>query len=430
MGLAAFFIFFKNIGVDSILTREVAHRPSERDRLFATSFWLEVGLLVITALLLLFVAPLFSHIPEALALIPAVTLMIVADDMKDLFIAFFRGIEKMEWEAVVTVASNVAVVVFGFGALLISPTPLYLALAYAAASVFGVLLAGGIIFVRHVRGFFKSFDSGLIAPILISAWPIAIGGLAGLFFFNVDIIMLGFWRTTDDVGIYAAVQKIVGILSVIPTLIITSTFPVFSRLAHQNDSVRMRQAMESVIRILFLFSVPLVLGGIVLGAPLLNFIFGNAYGSGASAMSILLISIIASFPTGLFSYFIFAYDKQRKMVLYPIIAALINIGLNLFLVPRFGMIGASVATLTTSVIYFFLLFQLCLKIEPFSLWRGFSKILGVAILMAIFAWVIQLSGVPVLANIALSAGLYLFILKVLKEESLEEILSMVRSTRS
>src|SRR3989338_9273 len=86
MGLTGFFLFFKNIGVDGIMTREVARRPEERNQLFATSLWLEVGLLIITAALLLFVAPLFNHIPEALLLIPALTVMLVADDMKDLFV--------------------------------------------------------------------------------------------------------------------------------------------------------------------------------------------------------------------------------------------------------------------------------------------------------------------------------------------------------
>jgi len=429
MGLTAFFIFFKNIGVDSILTREVARRPAERDRLFATSFWIEVGLLIVTAFLLLFVAPLLSHIPEALLLIPALAVMIIADDMKDLLIAFFRGIEKMEWEAIVVVATNIVLVLFGFGALLISATPLYLALAYAASSVFGVLFAGGIIFIRHIRGFFRSFDKDLIAPILRSAWPMAVSGLASLFLFNIDIIMLGYWRTVDDVGVYAAVQKIVGILAVIPALIATSTFPVFSRLAHQKDSAHMREAMESVLRILFLFAVPLVLGGIVLSAPLLEFIFGAAYVSGASAMAVLLVSILAIFPLAIFTNFIFAYDEQRKTIIYPIVASLVNIGLNYVLIPKFGMIGASVATLTSNFIYVILMTRFCLKIETFSFWRGLPKILSAAALMAIFAWLIQALGLPVLLNVILSAGLYFIILKFLKEKSLEEILSMIRPAR-
>ena len=426
MGLTAFFIFFKNIGVDFILTREVARRPAERDKLFATSFWIEVGLLIVTAALLLFVAPLFNHISEALILIPVITVMLISDDMKDFIIAFFRGIEKMEWEAVVVVATNIALVVFGFAALMISATPLYLALAYAASSIFGLMLAGGIIFVRHIRGFFGGFDRSLVIPILTSAWPIALSGLASLFLFNIDIIMLGYWRAIGDVGIYAAAQKIVGILAVVPTLVATSTFPVFSRLAHQKDSIHMREAMESVLRILFLFAIPLVLGGIVLSAPLLAFIFGAAYVSGASAMSVLLVSILAIFPLTILVNFVFAYDEQRKTIIYPIIASIVNVGLNYILIPRFGMIGASIATLVSNAVYIILMFRLCLKIETFSLWRGLPKIIISAVLMAIFSWLIQILDLPVLLNIVLSAGLYFIALKFLKEKSLEEIFSIVR----
>ncbi|MEK7149433.1 MAG: flippase [Patescibacteria group bacterium] len=426
MALTGFFIFFKNIGVDSILTREVARRPAEREQLFATSFWLEIGLLAVTAFLLFFIAPLFNRIPEALILIPVLAVMLIADDLKDLFVAFFRGIEKMEWEAIVVVATNIAIVIFGFVALLISASPLYLALAYAAAAVFGAFLAGGIIFFRHTKGFFRSFDRNLIAPILRSAWPIAFGGLASIFLFNIDIVMLGFWRTVDDVGIYAAVQKIVGILTVIPTLVGASTFPMFSRLAHVKDSARVRQVMESLIGALFLFAAPLVLGGTVLGASLLKFIFGSAYGAGANAMAVLLFSIFPIFLMVIFANFIFAYDEQRKTIGYPIIASLVNVGLNFLLVPRLGMIGASLATVASSMIYAFLMFRFCRKIEEFSLWRGFQKVLVAAIIMTIFTWSIQLLNLHVILNIILSAALYFFILKLLKEKMLEEILAIVK----
>ena len=427
MGLTGFFLFFKNIGVDGIMTREVARRPEERNQLFATSFWLEVGLLIITAALLLFVAPLFNHIPEALLLIPALTVMLVADDMKDLFVAYFRGIEKMEWEAVVTLASNIALVAFGFGALMISRSPLYLAWAYAAASLFGVLLAGGIVFIRHVQGFFNSFDRTMVVPILRSAWPIAVGGGVGLLLSNVDIIMLGFWKTTGDVGIYAAVQKIAGILGVVAALAGTSIFPIFSRFAHSRDSVRMRQAIESVLRVLFLFAVPLVLGGIALGAPLLKFIFGSAYGPGANAFAILLPTILATFPMVIFTNCILAYDQQRKTVAFTVVTSLVSIGLNFILIPQFGMIGASLAALASSVVFSYLTFRLCRKIVPFSLWKGFSKIFGAAVPMAVLAWFVQMLGWPVLLNIALSGAVYFAILKLLKERALDEILSLVRS---
>lgn len=427
IGLTSIFVFIKNMGVDFIMTREVARRPAERNQLFATSFWMEIVLLAITAILIFSVAPLLNHIPEALVLIPALTVMLIADDLKDLFVAFFRGIEKMEWEAVVIVATNVATVVFGFGALLIAVSPLSLALAYAAASLFGALLAGGIIFFRHIEGFFRSFNKDLITPILRSAWPIALGGLLS---FNLDIVLLGFWRPAGDVGIYSAVQKLVGILGVLAMLVGTSTFPVFSRLVHLKDSVRVRETMESVLRTLFLFAVPLVLGGIVLGAPLLELIFGHAYGAGANVLIVLLFSILATFPSVIFYNYVFAYDEQRKTIVYSVITSVVSVGLDILLIPLLGMVGASISALTSYAVNSFLLFRLCRKINPFSLGKGFSKIFGAAIPMAVFAWLVQALGLPVLLNIVLSVGLYFFILKFLKEDSLEDILSVIRPARS
>ncbi len=112
LGLAGFFMFFKNIGVDVILTREVAKKPDEQRFYFSTSMVIEAALLVVTAVLLLFVAPVFGKIPEAILLLPYVAIMIIADDLRDMFVAFFRGREMMELEALVVVGGNISVAVF------------------------------------------------------------------------------------------------------------------------------------------------------------------------------------------------------------------------------------------------------------------------------------------------------------------------------
>lgn len=66
LGLAGFFIFFKNIGVDFIMTRDIAKDPESREKIFSTGFWIEIGLLIVTAFLLLFIAPIFSKISAAM----------------------------------------------------------------------------------------------------------------------------------------------------------------------------------------------------------------------------------------------------------------------------------------------------------------------------------------------------------------------------
>lgn len=426
LGLAGFFIMFKNIGVDSIMTRDIAKDSKSRDQIFSTGFWIEICLLVVTALLLLFVAPLFSKISAAITLLPIIAIMLIADDLRDFFIAFFRGVEKMEWEALIVTTANVLVTIFGFVALTYSRTPISLAISYTSASLLVTIITGAIIFWRYGLGVVKNFTGKLVKPILISAWPIAISGLLSIFLFNIDLIMLGWWRTVSEVGIYSAAQKIIGILTIFSGLIGTSTFPVFSRFAHQEDKEKIRVLVEGAFKIMFAFCIPVVVGGVILGSSLLPYIFGGGYSSGGGAFIVLLFSILAIYPLVILSNYVFAHDKQRKTVLFPLVGAISNVVLNFLLVPSYGMIGASCATVFSFFIYTFLMYKFAKTMGHFRFFPNPQKILLAAFIMCIGVVAMKMFNIHLVVNIVISAGVYITSLFLLKEEAVFEVLGLFK----
>lgn len=332
----------------------------------------------------------------------------------------------MEWEAIVVTIGNVLVTAFGFAALAYANTPLSLIGAYAAASVTATIISGGIIFLRYGAGVVRKFSSAHVIPILSGAWPIAVSALPAAFLFNTDLVMLGWWWPASDVGVYSAAQKVVGILAIFPQLIATSTMPVFSRFASQHDDIKTKSLVESTLRIMFAFSIPLVAGGALLGTSLLMKIFGAEYSSGNVALAILLGTVFASYPLMILINFAFARNALLKIVRYPFIAAGINIALNALLVPRYGMIGASLATLVSFGMYAFFIYRFARQIVPFSFFPKPMKIIFSAIMMVLVTIALQSAGVGVVMNIGISALLYLAALYLLKEEAIIEVLSLIR----
>ncbi|MEK7553625.1 MAG: oligosaccharide flippase family protein, partial [Patescibacteria group bacterium] len=114
LGLAGFFTIFADLGVSPLMTREIAGHPDKRATYFVNALWLKNILLAITAVLIIFVAPKFSNIEAAIALLPFVALLVLFDNFRDFTFAYFRGIEKMEREAFLTVIMNVAIAITGF----------------------------------------------------------------------------------------------------------------------------------------------------------------------------------------------------------------------------------------------------------------------------------------------------------------------------
>ena len=156
LGLAGFFTVFADIGVNAILTREAAKRPEEASYYFATTFWIKIILLIITAGLVIFVAPYFSKIEAARVLLPFVALLTIFDGLRELANAFFRAREKMELEALTTTATNVAITLLGFAILYLDQSAQSLAITYALSAGVGTF-AGIIILRKQFAGVFMFF---------------------------------------------------------------------------------------------------------------------------------------------------------------------------------------------------------------------------------------------------------------------------------
>ncbi len=427
LAFAGFFTFFKNIGIDGILTREVAKKPKEQQNYFSTALGIEVILLIITAVLIIFIAPLFSGngVKSAIILFPFAALIFIFDDLKDLFIAFFRAKEKMELEALVTVAGNIFLTLFGFITIYFWPTPKHFIIANVIASFFGVFVAA-ILLRPFISGIIKNFTKNLVKPILKSAIPFAIGGLAGAFLFNLDIVMLGWWRTTEEIGLYSAAQKIVGILAIFSGFVATATFPSLSRFAH-SDQERMKTVFKGALKIIFIIAIPSVIGGIILKNSLMDFVFGSGYMPAANAFMILLFSILALHPLPILTNSLFAFDKQAKMIKYALVSSLSNLALNFLLIPKYGIIGAAIATTISFFVYTILLWHETKKMHEFRITSELLKPTIAALIMGVLVYIFKISGVHVLVNIIISIAVYFLCLYFLREKILEEILLIFKN---
>lgn len=423
LGLAGFFVFFKNIGIDGILTREVAKKPEKDREYFSTSLAIEIFLVAATFLLIVFAAPFFSGIAAASALLPLAALILVFDDLRDIFVALFRGKEKMELEAFVVIAGSLALVVFGFFVLRLQPTPFYFALANSVASL--VSLGLGIFLARSfLASIGRYFSKNLIRPIFTSAWPIAVGGLAGIFLYNIDVIMIGWWRGAAEVGFYSAAQRVVGILAIFSSFVATAIFPTLSRLA-ESDKNKVAEIFSHSLKVIFIVALPLVAGGLVLREALIGLIFGPSYAAAIPAFAILIFSVLAVHPLAVFINILFAFDQQKKMVKFALIASLANVAINFILIPRIGGAGAAAATLASFVFYAAALGWTSWKICHFRIVDSLAKSAGASLLMGLLVFSFQAAGLPVLINIAVSSIFYFFCLFLMKEKTSGEIWSFL-----
>ncbi len=420
LGLAGFFTIFADIGVNQIMTREVSRKPQYGDEYFATAFWIKAGLLFFTSLLIIFVAPHFSNIAEAAALIPLVALLTVFDNIRDFSIGYFRGKEKMQYEALLVFATNASIALFGFLILRFLPTAGALTITYILAGGTGTILGIALLRKQFAR-LIAAFRAGLITDIMQSAWPIALIGIIGVFMTNVDIIMLGFYRTAGDVGFYSASQKIIQLIYMLPSIVAVSMFPALSRFVGNRDTGKTRLFLEKIIRVVYLIAIPVTVGGFILAPHIIHFLYGASYEPAIPIFRILILTPLVLYPSGIISNFILANDKQKQATPFVALGSFGNIALNMLFIPLYGAVGAALATLIAQIIYQGGLWFLAKRTMQFKTLRHLKRAAVAAVLMGIFAALLQLAGLHLILNICLSILAYVGFLYLMDEDIVLEL---------
>ncbi len=175
----------------------------------------------------------------------------------------------------------------------------------------------------------------------------------------LDVTMLGFMSTDKEVGIYTAATKMVRILT---SLIIAATavfMPRLSYYAEQNNYNKFQAILKKSINFLLFFSIPSVIGLIIISKPIILLLSGNSFAPSIKVMQIMSPLLLILSLSNFNGIQIFIPLRKDKYILYTtLVGAFVNFILNYFLIPRYYSAGAGFASVIAelSVTFFGFLF--------------------------------------------------------------------------
>ena len=180
--------------------------------------------------------------------------------------------------------------------------------------------------------------------LLADSWPLLLSGIAILVYMKIDQIMLGQMIGDKAVGIYSAAVKISEAWYFIPGIAVSSVFPaiISSKYVSQN---RYYERLQDLYNIGVLFSVILAIFITIIAIPLITILFGLAYIQAGQVLSIHIWALIFVFLGGASSRWLILENMQLQQLERTILGSIINILLNLLLIPKFEIQGAAWATL-------------------------------------------------------------------------------------
>jgi O-antigen/teichoic acid export membrane protein len=258
----------------------------------------------------------------------------------------FQGLERMDaaarrqvTTAVIALAGIAAVLGLG-GGIVAAAIALQAAAFVAAAIMVGEFAA----------------TAGLRLSPRISAWPrilrdsapLAVTGLVTTIYMSIDIVMLEALRPGDDVGYYVAAARLM-LMGLAVAAVFRSAFsPVLARL--MGDAPARREAGRHHAGAVAAIGGLGALLGFVLAPDILNIVYGGAFLPAVTVFRILMANLLIAFAVEVFHTQLVAWRLQTAQMWIMVAGAVINVALNLMLIPRYGMEGAAIATLASTVL--------------------------------------------------------------------------------
>ncbi|MEX2054192.1 MAG: flippase, partial [Candidatus Colwellbacteria bacterium] len=375
-------------------------------------------------LAIIILTPKITTLPLSLTLIYAIGLLTVFDALRVFGNAVFRLEERMQFEAGTNILTQIIILIGGLYALTFHPSPENLALAYMTGSAIGLATIVYLI-NKYIRDAFRFFRKDLVKKILVAGWPIGFSAIFGGLLVNMDTVMIGWFLNAESVGYYSAAQKPIAFLYLLPAFIIGALLPVMSRYAKSSVD-KFRQLMERGLTITLLLALPLVAGLVLNSRRIIEIVYGMEFIDAALPMSVLAITILATFPGSIITHAIFAFDRQKEMVFMWIVGFIINTVLNLVLIPTIGLLGAAIASVVSQFLIIGVFYVKMQKINSFRLFRDTASIMNASLILILVNLIMILVNAPFLLILLTSVTIYFGALVALNDPTLKGLLAVVR----
>ncbi len=165
---------------------------------------------------------------------------------------------------------------------------------------------------------------------------------------SADVVMVSFFLPPDQVAIYFAASKTPALAHFVYFAVRSATAHRFSRLHHAGEGQELARLVDAAARWTFWPTLALC-GVLALVGPFLLSLFGPGFLSGYPVIPVLLVGVLARAAVGPVDALLTMADQQSACARVYMAAFVLNVALNLALIPLFGILGAAVATASAMV---------------------------------------------------------------------------------
>lgn len=415
LAFSGIFSILADLGLNTLTVREVARDKSLTKIYLGNILLIKIILSVLTFLLIILVVNLLGYSQQTINVVYFVSLSVILTSLYQIFYSIFQAYEKMGYQSLGQILSSIIMVFGVFFVIQFGLDVVGLSLIYLISSVI-------IVIYSFLVSIFKfsipklEYDRAFWSTTIKESIPFGLTGISIMLYINIDSVMLSILQNNEVVGFYNAAYRLTLFLIVIPNTINITIFPSMSQF-HISSPDSLSIINENYFKFMLIIGIPLGVGITLLADKIILLIYGTGYMQSIVALQILIWTIIFTFGSASTVRLLEATNKQLILTKITSICVLVNIALNLILIPMFSYIGASIATVLTEIIIVVSVFKVSNKfsysIRIKKITKDLFKIIFASLIMAIS--ILYLKNLNFFILVLAAALIYILTLILIKE---------------
>lgn len=336
------------MGMNPIIIREIAKEPEKSEKLFIASFFIRILFSLVTFGIIALSINLSTSHTEVIRATYVCSVGVIILFFSNLPYSIFQGYQRMGFQTVVGMVSNVVYLVTTIAFVKSGAGLEQIFFPFILGNLSGFLLG---LYILGKKFFIPKFslDLKLCQYLIKESYLLGIGRILRQLSFRFDTILIKILRSSIEVGLFSGAYRLFLQITFIPRNIVMSMFPVFSRkYAERDDSLN--SAFEECFKIFALFVIPSVIFLFFFAKDIIILIFGEKLIQSVPVFRILSVAWGFMFISVLFTNTLIAIGRQNLVTLCIALALMVNVILDVILIPIMGFYGAGVATLVAEAV--------------------------------------------------------------------------------
>ena len=337
------------LGFERYLLRQVASDRGNIDRLLVDIFVLRIALAIPVVALAMAGTWVLGYDAITRETVAVLFGGLVIDLLTRTVFSVFAGIERFAPVAATVVLQRVGGAILGLGALSLGYGVVAVAVAYTAGAAVGLAVVG-VLLVRAVGAPKRTIRPRGWKRLAVASSPFAIQDVFTVLLFKLDAVLLSLLATDAAVGLYGAAYRLFESTFFITYSLAGAFSAMFTYLGPDTDPSLATMFRRS-IKLALVALIPCAVIFAVLAEPVSRLLFGAELAGAADALRLLAAAVVLLGVVTLSSSLLVSRGSPRSVIVLTAAVVVLNITLNLVLIPDFAERGAAAAMLASEAVF-------------------------------------------------------------------------------